>query len=97
MLYTLIHVTLLFIYLFYAFLLGFTVHSMSVDDTHHRYLFDENTALIEMPLIAPVSTHYQHHRHNAYYPYNLTAFQISPSMDSMTIDTGNSMEKEQSR
>lgn len=85
---------------------------MGVDDTYHQHLFDENMALIEMPLIAPVSTHYQHHqRHNVYYPYNLTAFQNGPSMDNVVIDTGNgngnghgnghsnggNMEKQQSR
>lgn len=100
------HTTTFLFFLFCFFFMNFSVHSMGVDDTYNQHLFDENMALIEMPLIAPVSTHYQHHqRHNVYYPYNLTAFQTGPSMDSIVIDTGNggnsgnggNMEKQQSR
>lgn len=43
-----------------------------MDDNYHQHMFDENMALVEMPLIAPISSHYAHHRHNSYYPYNLT-------------------------
>lgn len=76
----------------------FTVQSMSVADTyHHQHLFDENMVQIEMPLIAPVSMHYPHHRHNVYYPYNLTGFQSGPSVDNIISEPGGNMEKHQSR
>ncbi len=71
---------------------------MSVADTyHHQHLFDENMVQIEMPLIAPVSMHYPHHRHNVYYPYNLTGFQSGPSVDNIISEAGGNMEKHQSR
>ncbi|KAG4075847.1 hypothetical protein HA402_003673, partial [Bradysia odoriphaga] len=74
------------------------VQSMSVADTyHHQHLFDENMVQIEMPLIAPVSMHYPHHRHNVYYPYNLTGFQSGQSVDNIISETGGNMEKHQSR
>lgn len=44
---------------------------MGMDDNYHRIL-DENTALIDTPLIAPSHSYYPHHFKNVLYPYNFT-------------------------
>lgn len=53
---------------------------MSVNDGYHHRMFEEIMAHAEMPFIAPISTHFAHHRHNNFYPYNLTSLQQSISV-----------------
>lgn len=65
---------------FFFFVYFFTwiiVQTMSVNDRYHHRIFEDIMDHVEMPLIAPISTHFAHHQHNYFYPYNLTSLHRS--------------------
>ncbi|XP_055847713.1 uncharacterized protein LOC129913187 isoform X3 [Episyrphus balteatus] len=54
------------------------VRIMGMDESYHQRVFEDNMALIDTPLIAPINTHYSSQHHGVItYPFNVSDFQRS--------------------
>ncbi|XP_055908653.1 uncharacterized protein LOC129943330 isoform X2 [Eupeodes corollae] len=65
---------------FYANTMDERVRIMGMDESYHQRVFEDNMALIDTPLIAPINTHYTNQHHGVItYPFNVSDFQRSTS------------------
>ena len=59
--------------------------------------YDDTMIHNQITVIGPKNTHYPKNHHTFLYPYNLTVFQINPTLDNVLINTGPEMDKQESR